>query len=79
MIMKVEDKKFKGASSLEEHYLPLMLSGKDEISVEELSKEDCPVWVKGCLKKLLKRGIKKVFFKREGEHWAFSLKKDSLN
>ena len=53
---------------------PLILTSEDEISVGELRNSlDCPDWVEKCLEKLA--DTKKVFFKREGSQWAFSLQK----
>ena len=58
------------------HTPPLVLTNKDEISVEELwVKDACPFWVKEGMRKLGLKKTQKVFFKREGGQWAFSLRK----
>lgn len=54
----------------------LVLTNEDEISVEELRKKDtCPFWVKEGMRKLELKSTRNVFFKREGDQWAFSLRK----
>lgn len=60
----------------EDFHYPLILTDKDRISVEELWKKDtCPFWVKEGMNRLNLKSTQKVFFKREGGQWAFSLRK----
>ena len=56
--------------------MSLTLTDGDETSAEELWKRaDCPFWVKETMRKNNLIGIEKVYYKREGGRWAFSLKK----
>ena len=78
MIQKVDPKRdkqiqefFKNWWNL--HTPSLVLTDEDEISVGELRKQDnCPV--SRCLERL--KNTRKVFFRREDDQWAFSLRKD---
>ena len=67
MIMPFKNEDFHG---------PLILTDKDEMFVATLwVKDSCPFWVRESNRKLKLQNTQKVFYREEGNQWAFSLRK----